>query len=317
MLHKLRETGDWKAHLHEPGFEGELCRWFEESAPPIKSHKKKLCISVVAWGDEFRDRLVNICLQSMRLQDLDREVFIMLHTDKGVHVDGFEILNCIIPQELLCQAQGDNKYWLMGANQSIHLMWAKRYNASIHFTCPDHLYSRNYFKNLLRLADAGHKIIAQTTFSGDIDYMRNMTNSSSGELMRVAIEHPHPQFAAEEFKTHEWMPNSHRIHWIDGDTYYTRSPHMQLSYLDLSVIENLPDKLFTSHDSELEKIIPEGSLFYVPSAEDDLLVMELSKATDHPACGRIEPLHHDALILPHQRCFYECITSYPIERKTA
>lgn len=288
------------------------------SQSPPSGGKKPFLLAFPIWGEAYLDKFLTYCLPSLlergNLPALSRRraPFILIHTDEEGEARlsksarfqhlweiGVTVRFLRLDRELMksINAEDDFKYWHLGMIQSVQLAWAKTMGGDYHITLPDTIYAAGYFERLLNCVEQGHPTIFQTAFRTDIDRVgkavepfrhQEAIRVEAGELMSIALNNLHPdsQFLRMNDRPalDQW-PAFHALLWEEAACLHVICPHQSISYMDASVIAQIPDRFFFTLDSEIDKVLPEGEIPYYPQVEDGLVLLELSPSEVTAAPG--------------------------------
>lgn len=328
-----------KVSYPEMSYTVNVASWFllqTRSIPTINSPAQTLptiFFSLACWGDDYINTLTQCCFASLlspnNLPFLTEKynVIIGLHTDAHskdkilTHPTTIALLSLpnpptfhfsILPPHILNTAalnsSPNNKYWLLGASQSIHLFTARNANADFHVTAPDVIYSCDFFKNLY------HKI-HQTTSKPITNILQSVFRSDLQSTLKAITQPPYqnptdPKISVPAAtlcslglnNAHEATnrllinnrPNNDKRLWPVFRQLFWETPtslhaicnHVHPVFLSNTLLQRIKyPRYFLTLDSELEKIIPEDELLYHTTADDDMMMLEVSL----PAAAKPEP----------------------------
>ncbi|MEA2908917.1 MAG: O-methyltransferase [Bradyrhizobium sp.] len=258
-------------------------------------------ISLVIWGDDYIERFDEYCVKSLAADGnipalkARGPVLLLIHTAeqdvekirnlRSLRRLGVKLRIWAVPDELLEVAKGDNKYWLLGALQSIHLFHASRRGANFLPIFPDGFYSARYFESLLELTRNGEDAIFLSGFkasrkgvAGHLkEYSkRNAYAVPATKLIQLALQYVNP-FILECFvdPLSESLPRNRMLFTHCGNCIEIRAPHYNPALIRNSVIRRIPSRYLMTLDSEIDKVLPPTSMIHFRSAQDDYFATEL------------------------------------------
>lgn len=284
-----------------------IMRWLQgqiEVIKPVTSEQEVLVISMAIWGEEYTKRVLEYNFKTLMARGnlpslaVEKKIILFIQADEaarktieaapitlqmraiGAHLDF-----AMIPDEITPKDQ-EMTYWMLGAGATLALEYAKAFKATFHHSYPDIIYSDNFFSELFRLSKE-HKAILAPGMRSDESLMipelqayvkEHSISIPSDTLMALHMNCLHivawPYLVNN--RSSAWVyPNSHVMLWESEDHIYFNSPHLNILWLDYSIIKNLPVRFYMTLDSELDLII-KGDDFYIPRKEDKLYMHELS-----------------------------------------
>ena len=313
----LKHKGDWRGYLammnggsvNSSPFFRLLLKYYAESMDSLESTDLKPCDLVMAlsvWGDEYIDRMLNYCFPSLlepanidALKSRDTVIFIhcrMSEMDKiishesvkSLSAHGIKIEIVTLSDDLinLIEPHASHKYWHLGLTQSIHLQYAKRRRAAYHLLMPDHVYSEGFFE---RLMGAGKDIITHSSIptvaasaAAELDTYRGGVSIGvpPARLMAMALKNMHGRMTPYLLTDANKYPSGHLIVMEGRERVHIMSPHQTLAWMSKEAIEHVPERIFFTLDSELDKIITKHNI-YQPTSDDALVMLELSGDIRH------------------------------------
>lgn len=329
--HQFREEGDIKRFLRLseqlealPGrqshandhFVVNLAKWLEDSLAEMKpldvtTPREKVVISVMAWGKDFVQRMNDYLFKSwfadgnMAYLASQKLVILNFHTTmdwieaissseygKKLQDLGVRFATTIIPKELTEGINRDTIYWLVGASATLGINYAKVNGAAYHHSCPDAIYSSNYFKELLRLSGEHENILQIAMRTDECSMMKALMDYETESALSIPSEDlvAHSLNSLHITETLSLMNNrpaleaipvGHKLYWESDNTLHMQSPHVNAAWLSFNSIKELPQRFYHSIDSELD-LICRGANFYIPKAEDHLYIAELSHQSAYP-----------------------------------
>ncbi len=276
------------------------------ASPPIKGDGA-LILGCPVWGNKYIDRFQNYCLPSMvseaNLQALAGRCHMVLFTDtdsfarlwgltKTMEKHGITLQILLISQEVMQfinprDPKSLDKYWLLGVCSNVHMQMCGRMGGNFHALHPDHIYARDYFPNLFRLAK-DHEVIAQPGISAniltaapDIEKHRDergLLAISDRDLGTIGWKHLHRQTKAclmNDAQIPDKMPHSHLMVWQGRDKLVLHCCHMNPAFLSARLCEQAMPRIPATVDAELPAFTQHGP-FYVPSIDDGMTYLEVS-----------------------------------------
>lgn len=306
----------------ESNFTRAVCHWFDtelsimKARPRAPEEKRTICFAFVVWGEEYVKNLTKCCLSSLlaegNIPELvkERNVVFLIHTDrksealllqspvtKKLQEYGVKFEFLFLPGNLIgdSSANPNNKYWLLGASQTIQILIAKQLGADFHVSAPDIIYSENFFKNMLKKVNSGAKNILQAVLSRiDRDKLFSDLNISdfpiaipAAKLCASALNNAAPatqRLIINNRQDIKHWPVFHLLFW-EGKELHSVCQHCHPVYLDREIVANIPERYHATLDSELDRIIPEEVELHHIKSEDDMIAIEVTS----PADGDGEP----------------------------
>lgn len=339
-LHVLRELGDIKLYLKLdaemralPEFQSsssnnstrDIVEWLDTNmdaahAPKTVSTREKVVISVLVWGENYANKMLNRAFKSMMAQGnipamvISKYVIMHIQTDEktkaiieaapivkqmaeaGVH---FEY---IIFSDAISASLSDEvtKWWMVGAAASLAIHYAKRSQAAFHHSYPDVVYSDKYFSELIRLSAEHNSILGQAHRADESILLPNLAYYESEGKLQV----PAADLAAHHLNSvHMGMfslmvnnrskfwtyPQSHVIIWEGAENLHFNCPHLNIMWLGSQVLKGLQSRYYMTLDSELD-LICKGDDFYIPQEMDEIYLLEFSEQCK----GQVEDIYTDA-----------------------
>jgi hypothetical protein len=293
-----------------------MAQWLNDELGSLKPHpittpRKKVVISLMVWGEEFIAKTVDQLIQSW-LADGGIEylssrmcVIINIQTTLSSHAMiaqstvmrklaemGINFVYTLIPDALTDSLSKDTIYWLVGAAATLGINCAKVNGAAYHHACPDAVYSAGYFRELLRLAETHNNIFQIAMRTDECPMLESLQayradgviSIPTPDLVALSLNNLHITETPSLLNNRpsvEAVPVTHKLYWEGQDTIHLQSPHVNVAWLAGSSIRELPRRFYHSIDSELD-LIARGTDFYIPRAEDDLYVAELSHQSNYP-----------------------------------
>jgi len=298
-----------------------LCDYFEEACktfptePPFADGKKIMVFSLLCWGENYIHNLLYFCFASLLAEgniprlSKERNTIIAIHTDaKSAEIIsrhpitdrlqsyGVRLRYFLLPDNLISTINSDpnNKYWLLGVSQTLHMIYAKRLNADLHVSAPDEIYSSEFFGTILRKVHEGAKVITQSTFRSDINKMLPLIEGyrkdgvisiDAPQLAAHALNNAHPSVERVKMNNRQsplhW-PASQQLLWEGEDTLHVICQHQHPVFISADIISRLKDRYYHTLDSELEKIVPDDCAVECPKAEDNMMMVEVSPPDQFP-----------------------------------
>lgn len=273
----------------------------EVLAGPIWPGSEANAISLVLWGDDYISRFEQYCARSLAADGnvpalrARGPVTLLIHTAasdvekiralQSLRRLGIKLRIWAIPDELLEVAKGDNKYWLLGGIQSIHLFHAARRGANLLPIFPDVVYSARYFESLSDLARQGNDAVFLSGFrasrkeiTGKLEqYARkNAYAVPASRLIELALRHIDAYLARCFVDPGSGgLPRNRVLFANRGDHLEIRAPHYNPALIRNSVIREQPARYLMTLDSEIDKVLPPTSLIHFRTTLDDYFATEL------------------------------------------
>lgn len=310
--------------VDEQRFLPAIDKWYRKETKGLDGNV--LLLGCPVWGDKFIDRFLNLCLPSLlasgNLPHLKSGLLLVIHTDagglprlkKGLKHLKIDVRFEIIPENIMKMLPEIefNKYWLLGACQNFYLQYARRHGMAFHMLMPDHIYSKNYFKNLARIS-RGHDAIVQSTISGDVVPVEKILDKyrvgkaisiNARPLMDAAFKHLHKQMQSMIMNGVDILnavPLAHCFLFVGSDYIVTYTPHTSLAYMSARLVQECPYRPYNALDTQAPYLIPPKITPYVPQIEDDMAFIEVSDDT--------KPAHTHPVKLT-ELCFRFWVTTY-------
>lgn len=315
----LRDIGDYREFIRltdamnalegrQPSSEDRallamMC-WMHDVIGEIKPNmgkKPRLVISLLVYGEEYAHKLNKYLFASWNTQGnmdalLDKfDVYISLCTTyKTPRINAFEkagveYLTTYIPDELVQNMQGENKWRLLGTAGSIALAHAKALGASFHQAFPDMIYSGKYWSEIIRLSEKHESILMpahrcdESVISKYLPLYETEESGldiSSSDLCAVGLNAQHVCDWSNMLNNRPnpvAIPVSHRLHWETADNLLLYTPHLNASYLGAATVAKISDRFYHTLDSELDMVCRE---WYIPQ-DDDIYAVEVSNQSVH------------------------------------
>lgn len=241
---------------------------------------KPIILGTTVYGERYANLFLKYCLPSLMAPgNLDalraeRDVGLVIHTDK----ETAPLLQGV-PFPIL-DVTNEEKYLQLGRHQHYDLDVAKKTGGDYHCLMPDHVYSKNFFANMLKLVAKGHKAIARVSVS---TCMEDICPALDGYWVDKTLCVPAPDLAALSLKyIHPgircWKangvdyPRTHIIVWEAENVAYIHSPHCSPIYIANEVIQT--DAPEIPIDNALDKAVS-GDIYGV-QPEDEMVMIELT-----------------------------------------
>lgn len=296
-----------------------ICKWFEEEIKTIarpKSEQRSIVFAFIVWGEKYINNLIRCSFSSLLAPEnipalvKERDVTFLIHTNKHseelllhspvtkkLQEYGVKFEFLMLPDYVITDVNTEfnNKYWLLGASQTIQMLIAKNMDADLHVSAPDLIYSENFFSGMLKKIHGGAKAILQSVicrvrveeaFQDIAGYIKDdIISIGAAQLVAICLNNIPPviqRLVINNRPDATLWPKFHQLFW-EGDLLYSVCQHSQPVYLDREVLATVPERYFMTLDSELEKIIPENIPLSHIHADDDMAVAELG-APDNDSC---------------------------------
>lgn len=308
VRHLLRECGDARAtacvfeklrdfagvqETDDDKFYRELARYFaEESKVDAISSKNRMVLGLSAWGGTFIDRAVNRCLASLGAPDnlavaKKHSAAVIVHTAQRdvVHLRNIQTGLCAaadiivksIPDTLVDAARGDNKYWLLGATQSLQLALARKHHARFGMLFPDVVYSNCYLRGISIPLDKGATATLLSAFGSAESILEplkafsrsGLVDIAATTLIDLAFVHLHQHFSEFFVDDDRTFPAAAGffIGLEDGAVFH--AAHYNLALIETGKILGECPRYYLSLDSELDKIVNDAEELYVRRRGDE------------------------------------------------
>ena len=313
-----------------------IIRWLQKAMKECKpkdvqTPRKKFVLSFTVWGEEYTGKLFKYVFASLlapgNIAALCADRYTIIHiqtnnegakfisehpTTKKLCKAGANIVYEIIPDEVLKSIRtSDMLYWFVGATASMGLTFAKRNGAAFHWGMPDIVYSENYFKELMRLAESHRNIVAIAPRSDEAAitpmiepyFKKDYLAIPSGDLVAIALNGIHfseYHGVINNRPAADALPMSHKFIWEAQDTVYFCCPHVNPMHIHPDCLKDMPDRFFHSLDSEIDFII-KGNDFYMTKAEDKMYCLEISNQSKAPLDDRF------VNVLDYGRVFWQVV----------
>lgn len=259
----------------------------------------RLVMGCPVWGDPFVSRFLDYCLPTIRAnQDaLDAVGWaFVLFVDEDAerrlrpHLPATAKL-VRLPAEIMdgLYREPGHKYALLAAVHNLLIFKAKSIGAGFHMTVADTVYSHDYFRNLMRLAEkhdaihhTGFAIVATTGLPALEDYrLGDRLVMTARQLGAIGWEHLNPQWASwtmngiEDFAE---MPNSHYIHWRGRSSVHIHCAHQSAAWIGPDRCQKVKPSIGGTVDSELPRYMAGPA--YAPRLEDGLAYLVIAGASE-------------------------------------
>lgn len=269
-----------------------------------------LLLGCLVYGNNYIERFLSLAIPSImappNARALRRNSRLVIFTDgegyrtleefqRKHEAAGFPTQLLVLPQPVIEKLKGE--FVLLGATQNLGVQIAARYGMAYHAFFPDHVYSPNYFPNLLKLGKR-YPAIAQSSISAsDVPGFREGLEPfrrgdalviPSVELGDLGWRCLHPQSIGNLMnRGTEFLgyPTSHQCIWQGRDRLYVHCCHMNPVYIHPDLCVSAPLKYFSIIDANLPYIF--GDEFYVPTVADDMLFVEASGANKKGSNQRV------------------------------
>jgi len=287
--------------------------------------RERAVLSLVIWGDDFIDRAARYCVGSLRspgnLRALSAtgEVTLLVHTapkDKERIMSLPELRDLpvrllvrTIPDPILAAMTGEQKYWLLGGLQSLHLAFAARETADFYMLFPDAVFSEAYLRSLADLKTRGADAVllsgfkaSETSMLLDLRRFRAEDGSISipaDRLIECALQDVHPairSFFVEPNADH-W-PRWRTMLFRCRDYLEVHSPHYNIAVLGARALRDFKPRFFFTLDSEIDKILLADAKIHLRTRDDDFFATEVT-GEEIGAVPKIAPSDFPAFFLEH------------------
>ena len=300
-----------------PFFDAEV---FDLFAQAPASKPGGILMGAPLWGREYIDRFLRYSLPSLaapdNLEALAGRCRIVLYTPVEarpmlfqatgtLRASGIEMVFRTIPQWVMDLAQSGYglRFCMIGAVQNIVAHMAARDGMGFHMLMVDHVYSRSYFKNLVRLAK-DHQAIAQAGMSVDISQAApalEMYRDENGPLVipdralgDIAAKTMHAESRALYMNAAPAgkIAAGPRLIWRSTEGLHIYSPFQNPAWLAPHLMADPPVSFTSTMDCLMPDYVPDN-VFHVPTPEDGMSFVDAS------APGK--PIH-GAWVTPEEWC---------------
>lgn len=322
--------------------------------PASTATKGHLLLACLAWGEKYINRFLTLTVPSLaaegNYQALKNRSRIVVFTDQY----GFDLLwrwartsteagvpaqIIVVPPKLMEQVEAKNPetgkwdngkvFPLLGCTQTLAVQIAARHGMAYHSLFPDHVYSCNYFRNLLRIAKKGQPAIVQSSISARLDTAQESLKAytrdngtitiQSRELGAIGWKHLQAQSRGNLMNSGKeilGLPPSFQCIWQGKDRLYLYCCHTNPVYLAPELCANAPVRYFSPIDCNLPYLC--GDQFYFPKVEDEMCFLELSDDDKRGTLDKVSPEIHAAICWSHVKFrtiympYYSTPCEYPI-----
>ena len=274
--------------------------------------KNKLIISIMVWGDKYTDLFLNYCLPSLvgpgnleKISDVDIywHIFTSNKTKKSLLAN--KLFNSvsknnharfeIIPQEVIDSSEFINRYWMLGAYTQTSLIYAASIQAYVHFTNPDVVYSKDFFKNLFEISKRKSNIIilssSFSTWEDSICRVLDEVKSKNGyiaisskELHCLGLQHLHKIYHScfiDPVKIREGpLPGLPLLVWREDNVLVMHIKFLNPMLVSYKVLDREMRLSYYTIDSEIIKLVNQINNsevnIHVINEEDDIGFIEIS-----------------------------------------
>lgn len=304
----------------------KMCEWLRDTVDGLKDYqrstdKPRIVLSMLAWGSSYIERVRSGCLQSWlsagNIAELykTRDATLYIHTDvegrklfessseiQRLKYAGLIVDYAIIPKEIIEYMRyireeiwdPSSKFWLVGASAALGITYANKQGAGYHQVIPDAVYSQDFFKEVVRLADdEHHEVILQQSIRTDSDVMtkalspyrkEGVLTIPSTDLVSLALNSIHLSAFNQIVNnrvlagagSEELLPDYHLLYWESNEALHIHTPHLDMVYLAASRAQNVPDRFFMSFDSEIDLVVGKEDTFYITQKDDYLFKAEMT-----------------------------------------
>jgi hypothetical protein len=260
-------------------------------APAPSDTRGGLLLGGLVYGEKYIERFQNLCMPSLNASGnakaLHRRSRMILFTDGAGYgalhdfqrqreIAGYPTQLFVLPQSLMDSLTALTG--LLGGTQNLGVQIAARYGMAYHPVFPDHVYSPDYFPNLLKLgkrypAIAQSSISANDTLALRSGLLAHDFAVPAADLGTLGLENIHAQ-SAGNLMVDGTYPTSHQIIWQGRDRLHVHCPHMNPVYISPDLCAAAPTQYLSIIDANLPYIF--GDEFYVPTVSDDMAFLEVS-----------------------------------------
>jgi hypothetical protein len=299
----------------------KLAPWFDAEIAvlygrPAAWRPDSVLMGCPIWGPAFIDRFAKWCLPTVganaNIEALAGRCRLMIYAPREARASlfrltrplrgaGVELVLREIPDALLAEmapspdatpAERAEKYatqfCLIGCIQNLLVHHAGRDGMGFHMLMPDHVYAKDYFANMRRLA-RDHEAIAQAGVNVDLEAaapaLEQYRDADSKVLAipdralgDIAAAHLHAESLAL-FMNHgdfpERLPIGPRLIWQSPEALHVYSCFNNPAWLSPALCATAPTVLTDTMDCVLPDFVS-GDAFYVPTPADGMAFVEVS-----------------------------------------
>lgn len=266
---------------------------------PFDANPVRLVMGFPVWGEPYTSIFMKYALPSI-LASPNLEAF-RTYGGASIHIWSPEPLDIPvswpgpltyhwnpIPHAIM-EALKQNpmlKYPLLTAVHNYLIHRAGQWNAGFHMGTADGVYSIDYFKNLLYLAQYFDGIV-HSGFNSIINQavpLLERYRTDYGTLSvpapvlgQIGLDHIVPQYdwcMDDVDEDLSMMPQGHLIYWRGRDHARIHSPHLNVSWISPVQCRRVTQPLGGTLDSELPRYV--GAPFYSPQLSDNMVMMPLA-----------------------------------------
>jgi len=305
--------------------------WFDEEMADLYSHGATrrpgdVLMGIPIWGKEFLERFSIWCLPTLgspenikALAGRCRLVIfrppaarpLLFRLTNWLRRAGIEVQYRDIPDWVMAEMVAgedaspeereykyDLQFCMIGCVQNILAHMAGRDGMGFHMLMPDHVYAKDYFANMFRLAK-NHDAIVQAGLSVNIETAAPVLEAyrnqdpAGGELVipdralgNVAVAHMHAESLAL-FMNHgnlkpgeERIPRGPRLIWQSKEALHIYSCFQNAVWLAPHLMANAPIAFTSTMDCLLTEFVPPGESgeprIYIPKPSDGMGFIEVS-----------------------------------------
>jgi hypothetical protein len=297
----------------EPWFDAEMAVLYGR---PAAYRTDSVLMGCPIWGRAFVERFATWCLPTLasrgNLEALAGRCRLVIYAPAAarymlfkrtqwLRLAGIELVLRPIPDALLAEMapapdatpeQRAEKYatqfCLVGCVQNLLAHQAGRDGMGFHMLMPDHVYAKEYFANMWRLAK-DHEAIAQAGLSVDLEAaapaLEARRAAKSGALVindlalgDIAAAHLHAESLAL-YMNHgsipDKLPIGPRLIWQSPEALHVYSCFNNPAWLGPDLCANAPIAFTGTMDCLMPEFVREGA-YYVPTPADGMAFVEVS-----------------------------------------
>jgi hypothetical protein len=297
----------------EPWFDAEIAALYSR---PAASRPDSVLMGCPIWGRAFVERFATYCLPTLgteaNLEALAGRCRLVIYAPaaaravlfrltRWLRVVGVELVFREIPDALLAEMvpppdatpeqraeKYETQFCLIGCVQNLLAHQAGRDGMGFHMLMPDHVYAKEYFANMRRLAKE-HEAIAQAGLNVDLEAaapaLEQHRDAETGALVLpdrdlgdIAGGHLHAESLAL-FMNHgsipDRLPVGPRLIWQSPEALHVYSCFNNPAWLSADLCANAPIAFTGTMDCLMPEFV-DGAEFHVPTPADGMAFVEVS-----------------------------------------
>jgi hypothetical protein len=307
----------------EPWVDAEIYDLYSRAA---SRRPGDVLMGVPLWGREFLERFAIWCLPTLgspeNLKALRGRCRIVIYRPPAagplmfrlcnwLRREGFEVVLRDIPEWVMAEMTAapdasaderaekyDLQFCMIGCVQNIMSHMAGRDGMGFHMLMPDHVYAKDYFANMFRLAKS-HDAIVQAGLSVNIEAAKDALDAyrnndpRAGELSipdralgTIAAQYMHDESLSLFMNRgslkpgEERIPRGPRLIWQSREALHIYSCFQNAVWLAPHLMANAPVAFTSTMDCLLPEFVPPGESgeprIYVPKPSDGCAMVEVS-----------------------------------------